>query len=115
MQNNSGPLDRMGTQMTREEFMITCRAFLPDIEFRERSEDGWLIINTEAIYIPVMPGIWHEGRFRYTVTDIGKIEVTFGALILENAEHLVDVLRSFKRTGALTGNGMVNLIISRRE
>ena len=101
--------------MTQEEFKITCRAFFPDIEFRERSGDGGLIIDTETIYMPVMNGIWHEGRLRYKVAYTGKIEVTFGALILENAAHLVDVLHSFNRTGVLTGNGMINRIITGRK
>lgn len=101
--------------MTREEFKITCRAFFPDIEFRERSEDGWLITNTGVIYVPFMHGLWHDGRIRYEVTDTGKIEITFGGLILEDAEHLVDVLRTFNRTGALTGNGMIKRIESRRK
>lgn len=102
-------------EMTREEFKITCRAFFPDIEFRERSEDGWLITTTEVLYIPFMHGMWHDGRLRYEVTDTGKIEVTFGGLILESAAHLSEVLRTFKVTGALTGNGMIKRIESRRK
>ena len=101
-------------EMTREEFKITCRAFFPDIEFRERSEDGWLIITTEVIYTSVMNGLWQAGRFRYKATDTGKIAVTFGGLVLEDAADLADTLHSFKVTGALTGNGMINRIISER-
>lgn len=101
--------------MTREEFKITCRAFFPDIEFSDRSEDGCLITSTERIYIPVTDGIWHDGRLRYEVTDAGKIEVTFRGLILENSEHLVDMLQCFNRTGTLTGNGMINRIMTERK